>query len=120
MRTLVRLLILALLAHAAFRAGQAALTFYEVRDEVEEVARGVQPQDSDAEVQQRVAEAAARAGVALEPAAVVVERDGDRVSIAAGYAARVELLPRYFYPWRFRFTVDNSAGPLTRTIRPIR
>ncbi len=119
MRVLVRLLIVAALAHAGFRAAQATITYYTVRDRAEEVARSATLQETDADLAQRVVQAAEAEGVPLDAANVGIQREGDRLSIDVRYTASVELLPRYAHPWQFHFTVDDSAGPLTRTIAPL-
>lgn len=119
MRILVRLLIVAALAHAGFRAAQATLTYYTVRDHAEEVARSAMPQDTDADLVYRVVLGAQAEGVPLEAADVAIQRTGDHLTIDVRYTAPVELLPRYVHLWQFHFMVDDSAGPLTRTIAPL-
>lgn len=112
MKTLVQLLIAALVVNAAVRAGMAAWEYYEFRDAVEQEARFAR--GSAADLHRRIIDLAFERGLALDPASVIVEREGDAVTVAAPYDLAIPLVPR-LYTHRQRINVEIGA----RIVRPI-
>jgi hypothetical protein len=43
----------------------------------------------------------------VEPEAVRVRREDNHTLVDAVYTERIEILPRYFYPWQFKVSVDT-------------
>jgi hypothetical protein len=105
MKTIVKLVIAALILHATWRAGTVYLRYYEFRDDVQQIAQFAGRQ-SDGELTSKVLEAARERGIPLEPGAASVRRQNNHLQIDAVYTEQIELLPRYFYPWQFNMNVD--------------
>ena len=105
MKALIKLIIAALVVHATWRAGMVYWQYYQFRDGVQQIAQfaGRQP---DAEVHNRVLGLAKELLVPLDPDRLSVRRQENHTLIAASYDERIELLPRYFYPWEFRVAAD--------------
>jgi hypothetical protein len=105
MKAIVKLVIAALVIHATWRAGSVYMRYYQFRDEARQIAQfqGARP---ESEIHERVLEAAARHQIPVDGEAVSVTRRDNHTYIDATYTERIELLPRYFYPWEFRMNVD--------------
>jgi hypothetical protein len=105
MKTIVKLIIAALILHATWRAGVVYLRYYEFKDEVTQIAQfGIRQTDN--ELRNGVLDAAQRRDIALSADAVSVRRQNYHIIIDANYIEQVELAPRYFYPWDAKLHVD--------------
>jgi hypothetical protein len=105
MKTIVKLLIAALILHATWRAGAAYLRYFEFKDDVTQVAQFGTNQTDD-QLRDGVIDAARRREIALDPESVSVKRQNHHIIIDATYTEQVELAPRYFYPWNAKLHVD--------------
>jgi hypothetical protein len=105
MKTIIKLVITALVLHATWKAGTVYLRYYEFKDEVTQIAQ-FGTQQSDSQMRDAVLDAAKRREIPLEPDAVSVRRPNHRIIIDATYREQVELAPRYFYPWDAKVHVD--------------
>lgn len=105
MKTIIKLIIAALVIHATFRAGVVYMRYYEFKDDVTQIAQfGVRRTDN--ELKNNVLEAAKRRAIPLHPDAISVRREEHRIVVNAEYLEQVELAPRYFYPWTAKVNVD--------------
>jgi hypothetical protein len=105
MKTIIKLIIAALVLHATWKAGTVYLRYYEFRDEVTQIAQ-FGTQQSDSQMRDAVLEAAKRRDIPLDPSAVNVQRPNQRIVIDATYREQVEIAPTYFYPWDAKVHVD--------------
>jgi hypothetical protein len=105
MKTILKLIVAALVLHATWKAGTVYLRYFEFKDEVAQIAQ-FGTQKSDAQMRDEVLDAARRREIPLTPGAVTVSRPNDRIVIDANYKEQVELVPRYFYPWDAKVHVD--------------
>jgi hypothetical protein len=105
MKTIIKLMIAALVIHATWKAGTVYLNYYEFKDEVTQIAQ-FGTQKPDAKLRDEVLDAAQRREIKLDPDAVSVRRPNQRIVIDANYREQVELAPRYFYPWDAKVHVD--------------
>lgn len=105
MKTIIKLIIAALIIHATFRAGVVYMRFYEFKDDVTQIAQfGVRQTDN--QLRNGVLDASKRHAIALHPDAIKVRRENHHIIIDTNYLEQVELLPRYFYPWDAKVHVD--------------
>jgi hypothetical protein len=109
MGKLIKLAIVALVLHAAWRVGSSYWQFYAFEDQVREMAltSGTQPEDV---LHDRVVSIASEAGIPLLPEDVTVRKQPGHVIVTAAYTDQVQILPRYPYPWRH--TLDLSVYSL--------
>jgi hypothetical protein len=105
MKALLRLVIAALVIHATWRAGTVFWRNYQFRDGVQQTAQFSGHRSND-ELVGQVMELARANEIPLEESAVNVRRTENHTLIDVSYEERIELLPRYFYPWRFNVNVD--------------
>jgi hypothetical protein len=105
MKTIIKLIIAALIIHATWRAVVVYMRFYEFKDEVTQIAQfGVNQTDN--QLANGVRDAAKRRAIPLDPGAIKVRRENHHIIIDTSYLEQIELLPRYFYPWNARVHVD--------------
>ena len=109
MATLLKLLVAALIIHAAVRGGAAALTYYQFRDDTEQVLK-FSEKASEAELHKEIVAKAEALDVPIDPDDIDVRRDGSRNIASAEYTQQVELVPRYPYPIHFSFRVDATPS----------
>ena len=105
MKTLIKLIIAAAIVHATWRAGTVYFRYYQFRDNLQQVAQ-FSGGRSENELQNRAVEIARELEVPVDPDNIRVRRQENHTLIDASYEERIELLPRYFYPWRFNVSVD--------------
>lgn len=109
MRTLVKLGLTALVLNAVWQLGSAYWTYYQFRDAVQDVAE-FSADKSQTVVEGRVRELADRLEIPLAPEHVHVKKEQTHTYIDASYVQKIELLPRYPYPWQFNVSVDGWTG----------
>jgi hypothetical protein len=115
MKTLIKLVIAAVIVNAAYRSGSVAVKYYQFKDEIQQMILFGQAQPVGALTSQIQAEAAKR-DVPLEDDDVMVSREGTRTVAEVSYTENVELFPRFVYPVTFSFTaeaygVSGASGP---------
>lgn len=104
-KRLINLLIVLAIAHAGYKAVPVYWRYVQFRDEVAEAAR-FSGGRSEKEIRDRVAEMIARYEVPLDPFQVSIVPGRASTAIDASYEQPVELLPKYFYKWKFDVKVD--------------
>jgi isopentenyl phosphate kinase len=104
LKTIIQLLIAALVVHGCVRFGSASWRNYQFKDAVEQEVRFT-PQATAAELQMRVAQLAADYEIVLEPDNVTVERRGQETFVRASYSELIPLVPG-FYTREQPFTLD--------------
>jgi hypothetical protein len=106
LKLLIKLVVAAVIANAAWRIGSAYLQFYRFKDAVTETVQfGVDK--TRLELRQRVLELATQYDVPLGEDAVTVRRDDRNHTFVDGsYQQPIDLLPGYQRPWPFTLNVD--------------
>ena len=105
MKALIKILIAALVVHATWRAGNAYLRYYRFKDGLQQAAQFSLGR-SENEVHSRAVDVARQNDVPIDPGDIAVRRQDTHTLIDASYEERIELLPRYYYPYHFKVTVD--------------
>jgi hypothetical protein len=109
-KKLITLVIVLLTAHAAYRVGSAYWVYYHFEDAIQEVAQ-FGGNSTDTEIRARVMKAAAETGVPLKAEGIDVRKTQAKLFIDASYDTRLEVLPRYYYPWTFTASVSAWIRP---------
>ncbi len=105
MKTLIKLLIAALVVHASWRSGTVFWRYYKLKDGAQATALFAGHR-TEAELHSRVMEIAHELDVPMDPAALTVRKEPNHTYINGSYIDQIELVPRYFYPWQFKLDVD--------------
>ncbi len=104
MRTLVKLLVAALVVHAAYRLGTAYWDHYHFQDDVQQLAQ-FSERSTPPELAQAVLDLASERGIPLDPEDLSVNRRQRRIDILGTYVRDVLLVPGYEHPWTFTLDV---------------
>ena len=115
MKTLIKLIIAAVVVNAAYRGGSTYLKYYQFKDETQQMILFGQAEQVGDLAKQILGEAAKR-DVPLDADDVMVTREGTRTLAEVSYTENVEIFPRYFYPVSFSFTAEaygvaGASGP---------
>ena len=118
MKTILKLIVVALLANALWRAGSAYTTFYKFKDSIQEAA--MQQGSTAQDVKQKIVELAETYDLPLMADDVTVTRDVHHTVVAASYTKPVAIFPGFEYPWPFTVDIDAYmiATPAQRGVRP--
>ena len=111
MKTIIKLIIAAIILNAVARSAMAAWSYYQLKDAAQQtILFGAGATTS--QLQEQILRRAAELEVPLPPGSVTVTRDGPRTRAEAAYTQQIELFPNYRYPFDFSFQVDAlSVNP---------
>ena len=116
MKTIIKLIIAAVLVNAAYRGGSVFLKYYQFKDETQQMILFGQAETVQALSSQILGEAMKR-DIPLDDDGVNVTRQGMRTVAEISYTEPVELFPRYSYPVAFSFSAEAygvaGASPIT-------
>jgi hypothetical protein len=120
-KTLIKLIIAAVVVNAAYRGGSTYLKYYQFKDETQQMILFGQAEQVGDLTKQILGEAAKR-DVPLDADDVMVTREGTRTLAEVSYTENVEIFPRYFYPVSFSFNAEaygvaGATGPTRPTRR---
>ena len=121
MKTLIKLIIAAVVVNAAYRGGSTYLKYYQFKDETQQMILFGQAEQVGDLTKQILGEATKR-DVPLDADDVMVTREGTRTLAEVSYTENVEIFPRYFYPVSFSFNAEaygvaGATGPTRPTRR---
>ena len=119
MKTLIKLIIAAVVVNAAYRGGSAYLKYYQFKDETQQMILFGQAEPAATLTKQILGEAAKR-DVPLDEEDVMVTREGTRTVAEVSYTDNIEVFPRYFVPVNFSFNAEayGVAGATGARPRP--
>jgi hypothetical protein len=105
MKTVIKLLVAAMVLNATVRLGISAWTQYQFRDTVQELVLFGSTHTTE-QLKQEIMDEANEQGVPVGDEDVRVAREGMLTTAAATYVDEIELFPRYVYPMTWSFKVD--------------
>lgn len=108
LRTVVRLVVLGLLVHAAVRVGPVFWHYLQFKDAVAETATFSGRKTPD-QIRQRVATLAIEYEVPITVDDVAVSKQGETTYVSTSWTAQLEYVPTRFYP--YYFVVDVEGRP---------
>jgi hypothetical protein len=110
-RTVITFAIVVALLNAIARVGMAAVDYYELKDEAQQLALFGR-KSSEEQLADQVFEKATDLDVPVQRPDIVVTREGSRTRVEVYYTEGLELFPRFVYPVDLSFTVEAfSAFP---------
>ena len=113
MKTILKLIVVAILANALWRVGTAYAAFYKFKDSVTEAAS--QGESTEEELRQKIVELASTYDLPLTADDVTVTRDVHHTAIRGSYKQRVAMFPGFDYQWPFN--IDLDAYPIAPPTR---
>jgi hypothetical protein len=111
-KTIIKLLIVAAIVNGAARVGMAEAKYYQLKDATQQLLT-FGGNTTPNQLQSDIILKAGELQVPVEPADIMVTRDGLHTYATVSYAHAVEVFPSYTYPIKFHFTADAiSMGGL--------
>jgi hypothetical protein len=108
MKTILKLLVAAIVINAAVRGAVAGLHYYQLKDAAQQaVLFGAS--DPTADIQQQIVARAQELRLPIRPDNVLVQRDGGRTWANASYTQQIEFFPNQKYPVDFSFSVEGRS-----------
>jgi hypothetical protein len=108
-KTIIKLAVLLLVAHALYRFVPVYVHFQEFKDAVHETALFA-AQKSPFEISERVMQLAVEHQVPVRAEYVQVTQENQKTSIQVRYVEQIEWLPRYRKPMQFEVKADAWQG----------
>jgi hypothetical protein len=112
MKTVIKLLIVALILNAVFQASRAYLSNYQFEDDMQQAALFAGPRPNPAQVLNRVLEHAAERGIDIRKEDIDVRIDRANLTVSATWSMEVPLIP-VVYRHTFVFNPTVQARLLT-------
>ena len=110
MKLLIKLVIAAAIANAAWRVGSAYATHYRFKDAVQETTQ-FRGSRTDAEVRQRILDLAAQYDIPITDDTLSLEHtELNHTIVDASYTRPLLLLPGYTREWPFTLHVDTFVA----------
>ena len=108
MKTILSLVIAAVLINGSARAGLAAMNYYRFKDMAQQTVLFGAGSSTD-QIRQRILEKADQLQLPIDPEYVRVGRDGTRTWASASYRQGIELFPNQPYYVDFDFSVEGYS-----------
>ena len=105
MKTILKLIVVALLANASWHLFSAYSPHYKFKDAAQYAAQ-FRAMMADEEVQDKIMGLAAQFDIPVTADQVLVTHQGQRTSVKVAYERKIELLPGFSRVWPFAFEVD--------------
>lgn len=115
-KLLIKLAVVALIANASYRIGSEYLTYIKFRDDVRDAAT-FKTQNDD-ELSALILQLGEKYDLPVDPAAIRIARTQRQVSINGSYEKPIEVVPSYFYPWTFSWSIEANVSPVVPPYRP--
>ena len=106
MRLIIRIIVAAIIANAAWHIGTVYISHFRFKDAVKETTL-FQGAKTDEQLKQRVLDLASQYDVPLSEDNVAVRRDHARIYVDASYTRTIEIVPGFRRPWGFDVHVDT-------------
>jgi hypothetical protein len=106
MKTLIKLVIVALLANATWHLMIAYTAYYKFKDGVESATQFSGGKSED-QLRSRILELAAQFEVPVTEQNFTLHRVENHMIVDGSFVRRVDLLPFFSYPWPFSWHVDT-------------
>src|SRR5687767_13514218 len=110
MKTIIQLLIAALLVYACVRAGESAWRHYQFENLVEQEAR-FGDMRTTSELRRRLLQLAEDYGIALDEGDLIVRRRGQETVVSLTYVEAIPLLPK-MYTHQQTYEITMSVQPV--------
>jgi len=119
MKTIIKLIVVAIVLNAVFQGAREAWRYYQLKDAAQQAlifGGGA----TTGQLHTQILERATELALPLEPENLAVRRTGQRTIAEARYTQPVELFPNYQFPVDLSFVVDAIAATPVRADEPAR
>jgi hypothetical protein len=106
LKLLLKLVLAALIANAAWRVGSSYVSFYKFKDAINEEAQFGGDKSVD-QLRERVVALAQQFDLPVDGDAVTISKENQRTRIAGSYSKPIEVVPGFKYPWSFSWNIET-------------
>jgi len=106
MKSLIKLLIAALIANATWRIGSEYLSYYKFKDSVREFTQH-RAAKTEAQIRDRILELASEYDVPLADESLTITQVNNHMIVDGSYIKPIDLVPTFRYNWPFQFHIDT-------------
>src|SRR5262245_56062819 len=106
MKSIIKLLIAALIANATWRIGTEYLSYYKFKDSVREFSEHRASKD-ESQLRDKIMELASQYDIPLESEAFTINHLNNHTIIEGSYVKPIEVVPTFRYNWPFQFHIDT-------------
>ena len=104
MKSILRLIVVALIANALWHVGSALSSYYKFKDSVH--AAAMEKGKSEDDLRQKIAELASTYDMPVTGDMITIQSQEHHTIVEASFTSPISVLPGYQYPWPFSMTVD--------------
>ena len=108
LRTLVKLVLVALIINAAWQLFSVYWSHFKFVDAVQATTQ-FRGQKSEEQIRSRILELAAELDVPVSDENLTIQGTRSHTTVDGTYTRPVKLLPGYIYPWRFTLHTDTNT-----------
>ena len=110
-KTIVKLVVVVLIANATWRIASAYISHYKFTDSIHQISlfRGNQTEDV---LRKRIFEAASDFDIPVTDQDITLRTQNRHTIVAGAYVREIEVAPGFVYPWPFDFHVDTLSSIL--------
>jgi hypothetical protein len=108
LKTIIKLLIAAIIINGCVRCGLVAWRYYELKDATQQMLTFGARQPTET-LQMEIQSKASELALPVTADDITVQREGNRTAATVKYRQPVELFPRYTMPVDLDFSVDSIA-----------
>jgi len=117
-RTIIKLALVAFLANAAWRVGNAYLSHYRFTDSVQQLTH-YRGDKTDTEIHDRIFALASQYDITVTDETLTIQREDNHTVVAGAYTKSIEFIPRVVYEWPFKLHIDTPiVDPVKLTLPP--
>ena len=116
-RAIIKLALVGLLVNAAYRVGNAYLSYYRFTDAVQQLTH-YRGQKTDNEIHDRIFALASQYDISVSDETLTIQREEDRTIVDGAYTRPIEFIPRVTYEWPFKVHVDTPIVDPVKMVLP--
>ena len=116
-RTIIKLLLVALLANAAWQLFTVYWAHFKFSDAVQQTTQ-FRGNKTDAQLRDRILELAGQFDVPITDENLAIQVVDNHTRVDSSYTRRVELVPTFPYPWRFTVHTDTEQAAAVPGLSP--
>jgi hypothetical protein len=106
MKSLIKLLIAALIANATWRIGSEYLSYYKFKDSVREFTQH-RASKNESQIRGRIMELATQYDVPLDDDSLTITHVNNHTIVDGSYVKPIDVVPTFRYNWPFKFHIDT-------------
>jgi len=106
MKSIIKLLIAALIANATWRIGTEYLSYYKFKDSVRELTQH-RAAKTETQLRERILQIANQYDIPLAEESLTITQVNNHTVVEGSYVKPIEVVPTFRFDWPFQFHIDT-------------